>query len=130
MVEENVNEGTVEAPGSDATVKNEQSNETVQNVDAPPAAPAPVTEVPEQPAAEPAATTEPEVTTPAPAPVDPEEKIISDMVESGKTEVSTGELVSAGFDMQPMNKQYEFSVGKFKLTRLLLVSPYKIEVQE
>lgn len=58
--------------------------------------------------------------------IDPDEKILSDMFDSGKTEVTTGELVSSGIDTSRM-AQYAFEIGKFKLTRLLLVSPYKIE---
>ena len=58
--------------------------------------------------------------------LDPDEKILNDILESGKNEVTTSELITAGFDTSRM-AQYSFSVGQFKLTRLLLISPYKIE---
>lgn len=58
--------------------------------------------------------------------MDADEKILNDIFESGKTEVTTSDLITAGFDTSRMS-QYSFEVGKFKLTRLLLVSPYKIE---
>ena len=57
---------------------------------------------------------------------DKDEKILSDMFESGKVEVTTNELIQAGFDTSRM-ASYSFQVGGFKLSRLLLVSPYKIE---
>jgi hypothetical protein len=57
---------------------------------------------------------------------DPDEKILSDMFDSGKTEVTTNDLIVAGFDTSRM-ASYTFQVGSFKLSRLLLVSPYKIE---
>ena len=57
---------------------------------------------------------------------DPDEKILSDMFDSGKIEVTTNDLIVAGFDTSRM-ASYTFQVGSFKLSRLLLVSPYKIE---
>lgn len=57
---------------------------------------------------------------------DPDEKIISDMFDAGKTEVTSSELIAAGFDTKRM-ASYSFSIGQFKLSRLLLVSPYTIE---
>lgn len=61
--------------------------------------------------------------------IDPDEKILSDMFDAGKTEVTTGELISAGFDTSRM-AQYSFEIGSFRLSRLLLVSPYKIEKKQ
>lgn len=61
--------------------------------------------------------------------IDPDEKILSDMFDSGKTEVSINELVSSGFDTSRM-AQYSFEIGAFRLSRLLLVSPYKIEKKQ
>lgn len=58
--------------------------------------------------------------------LDADEKIINKILESGKIEATTNELITAGFDTSRMS-QYSFVVGIFKLTRLLLVSPYKIE---
>jgi len=57
---------------------------------------------------------------------DPDEKILSDMYDSGKTEVTTNNLIVAGFDTSRM-ASYTFQIGSFRLSRLLLVSPYKIE---
>lgn len=57
---------------------------------------------------------------------DPDEKILSDFYNSGKTEVTSQELISAGFDTKRM-ASYSFSIGQFKLSRLLLVAPYTIE---
>lgn len=57
---------------------------------------------------------------------DPDEKIISDMYDSGKTEVTSSELIKAGFDTNRM-ASYSFNIGQFKLSRLMLVSPYTIE---
>ena len=58
--------------------------------------------------------------------LDADEKIINRILGSGKIEATTNELITAGFDPGRMS-QYSFVVGRFKLTRLLLVSPYKIE---
>ena len=58
--------------------------------------------------------------------VDPDEKILNDFYESGKTEVTSNDLINAGFDSLRIS-EYAFEIGSFKLTRLLLVSPYKIE---
>jgi len=58
--------------------------------------------------------------------LDADEKIINRILGSGKIEATTNELITAGFDPGRMS-QYSFIVGRFKLTRLLLVSPYKIE---
>lgn len=61
--------------------------------------------------------------------IDPDEYILSDMFANGKTEVTTGELISAGFDTSRM-AQYSFEVGNYRLSRLLLASPYKIEKKQ
>jgi hypothetical protein len=57
---------------------------------------------------------------------DKDEKILSDMLESGKTEVTTNELITAGFDTSRM-ASYSFQIRSFKLSRLLLISPFSIE---
>lgn len=57
---------------------------------------------------------------------DPDEKILEAIYESGKRDVLTNDLITAGFDSSRM-ASYTFSVGKYKLSRLLLVAPYKIE---
>jgi len=57
---------------------------------------------------------------------DPDEKILEEIYNSGKREVLTNDLIVAGFDSSRM-ASYTFSVGKYKLSRLLLVAPYKIE---
>jgi hypothetical protein len=60
---------------------------------------------------------------------DPDEKIISDIFDSGKTEVTTSDLVNAGFSVNRIS-QYSFNIGQFNLSRLLLVEPYKIDKTE
>lgn len=61
--------------------------------------------------------------------VDPDENILIAMFDNGKLEVTTGELISAGFDTSRM-AQYSFEIGSFRLSRLLLASPYKIEKKQ
>ena len=127
MVDENVS--GEQASGDAPEVKNEQVNETAQNVenvenlDVENLVPveAAVEQAEQQP--------EPEVEAahpPVAKPLDPDEQILNDMFESGKTEVTTSELITAGFDTARMS-QYAFEVGQFKLSRLLLVMAYKIE---
>jgi len=120
MVDENVS--GEQASGDAPEVKNEQVNEAAQNVEN--LIPAEAIEPAEQP--------EPEIEAahpPVAKPLDSDEQILNDMFESGKTEVETGELITAGFDTSRMS-QYAFEVGQFKLSRLLLVSPYKIEKKQ
>ena len=57
---------------------------------------------------------------------DPDEMILKNMYDSGKIEIFTNDLITAGFDTTRM-ASYTFSVGKYKLSRLLLVAPYTIE---
>lgn len=57
---------------------------------------------------------------------DPEEYIIDAMWEKGKREVSTTDLISSGFDPQRIDA-YEIIVGKYRLSRMLALSPYKLE---
>jgi len=116
--EENVNgeqQGNTDAP----EVKNEQVNENVetnvaQNTETPAEAEAPV----EQPV-------QPQIEQPA-VKLDPDEKILNDMFESGKTEVSTNDLRVADFDMLRA-ADYSFTIGQFKLSRLTRVEPYLLE---
>lgn len=65
----------------------------------------------------------------AEAKIDPDENILIAMFDNGKTEVITGELISAGFDTSRM-AQYAFEVGSFRLSRLTLLEPYKIEKKQ
>lgn len=101
----NENEGGENQNSSDTPeVKNEQVNEAAEQT---------IEQAP--------------VEIPVEVPLDPDEQILSDIIlESGKNEVTTSELITAGFDTSRM-AQFSFSVGKFKLTRLLLINPYKIE---
>jgi hypothetical protein len=55
-----------------------------------------------------------------------DEQIISDWLKNGKVEVTTNELKGAGFEVDAMDP-HVVEIGRFKLSRLLLVSPYKIE---
>ena len=57
---------------------------------------------------------------------DPDEKIISDLYNAGKTEVTYEELCKAGFDKK-RTAAYTFNIGEFTLSRFMLVSPYTIE---
>lgn len=57
---------------------------------------------------------------------DPNEKIISDLFNAGKTEVTYEELRKAGFDSNRV-EAYIFNIGQFTLSRFTLVSPYTIE---
>jgi hypothetical protein len=110
--EENVNgeqQGNTDAP----EVKNEQVNENVET-ETPAEAEAPV----EQPV-------HPQIEQPA-VKLDPDEKILNDMFESGKTEVSTNDLRVADFDMLRA-ADYSFTIGQFKLSRLTRVEPYLLE---
>lgn len=56
----------------------------------------------------------------------PEENIINNWLQNGKTEVSTNELMSAGFNVDEMHPQTN-TIGRFKLSRILLISPFRIE---
>ena len=56
----------------------------------------------------------------------PEEKIIDTWLQNGKTEVSMNELIEAGFDAEELDPQSN-TIGCFKLSRILLVSPFRIE---
>lgn len=57
---------------------------------------------------------------------DPDEKIISDFFTAGKTEVTSQDLLKAGFDAKRM-AAYTFNIGQYTLSRFMLVSPYTIE---
>ncbi len=57
---------------------------------------------------------------------DPDEMILKNMYDSGKREIFTNDLITAGFDTSRM-ASYTLSDGKYKLSRLLLVAPYTIE---
>ncbi len=56
----------------------------------------------------------------------PDEKIIDGWLKNGKTEVSMNELIQAGFEAEELDPHTNI-IGIFKLSRILLVSPYKIE---
>lgn len=56
----------------------------------------------------------------------PDERIIDGWLKNGKTEVSMNELIQAGFDAEELDPHTNI-IGIFKLSRILLVSPYKIE---
>jgi hypothetical protein len=117
MMENNVMVGENQADGSDTPEVNveqvQENNETVQNVGS-------------EETTEFIAETPVIVEASVSAPLDSDEQILNDMFESGKTDVTTSELITAGFDTSRIG-QYTFVIGQFKLTRLLLVSPYKIE---
>ncbi len=57
---------------------------------------------------------------------DPDEALLAEFLEKGQHEVTINDLVTAGFDPQRI-KTHTFQVGKFKVSRLLLVEPFKIE---
>jgi len=57
---------------------------------------------------------------------DPEEYIIDLIWERGKREVSTTDLISSGFDPSRIDA-YEIIVGKYRLSRMIALSPYKLE---
>jgi hypothetical protein len=63
------------------------------------------------------------------AKIDPDEKILSDMFDSGKTEVSMNELVTSGFNTLK-TAEFAFEVGSFRLSRLFPSNPYKIEKKQ
>lgn len=111
-----------------------ESNETVStNIET--ETPAAENVIPEAPSAvqEPVATEEEVTPIVAEVPVEeeftPMEKVLADWLANGKTEVSTNELVQAGFDVEN-NSEYTYVVGRFTLNRLLLVSPFKIQRTE
>ena len=125
MIEENVEKGEAQNDGSDTqNVKTEQVVESapVETNEQAPSPDAPSPDAPDLDVTGENSVVEEEVVTQ----FDPDEKILSDMLESGKAEVTTNELIQAGFDSSRM-ASYSFQVGGFKLSRLLLVSPYKIE---
>jgi hypothetical protein len=57
---------------------------------------------------------------------DPEEYIIDTIWNSGKREVRTTDLISFGFDPSRIDA-YEIIVGKYRLSRMIALSPYKLE---
>lgn len=57
---------------------------------------------------------------------DPDEKILQDFYEAGKLEITSNDLIVAGFTLS-RTKSYSFSVGQYRLSRLLLIAPYKLE---
>lgn len=57
---------------------------------------------------------------------DPDEKILADIFEQGKTTVTTNELMALGFDTERM-QPFSFQVGRYKVSRLVMISPYTIE---
>ncbi len=57
---------------------------------------------------------------------DPDEVILAEFFDNGKTKVTTNDLLTAGFDTSRM-KSFTFQVGRYKLSRQALVSPYIIE---
>lgn len=59
-------------------------------------------------------------------PLSPDEQIIDEWLNNGKTEVSMNELIQAGFDGESLDPHTNI-IGRFRLSRLLLVSPFKIE---
>ena len=60
------------------------------------------------------------------APSDNDENILIGFYKSKKFEVTTGDLINAGFN--PLRiKAYEFRVGQFLLSRLNSQNPYIIE---
>ncbi len=56
-----------------------------------------------------------------------DEEIISKWLSNGKNEATTNDLIEAGFDNEKIDS-YSFSIGRYKLSRILMVSPYKIEL--
>ena len=115
MVDEQNVEGSVQNNSETPQVMNEQVVAPVENQEV------------AQPQTE--AVQETQIQEVAQPKIDPDEKILSDMFESGKLEATTGELISAGFDTSRM-AQYSFEVGNYRLSRLLLASPYKIEKKQ
>lgn len=67
-----------------------------------------------------------ELTAPPPPPLSPDEQILDAWLNNGKTEVSMNELIQAGFDGEGLDTHTNI-IGRFKLSRLLLVSPFKLE---
>lgn len=58
---------------------------------------------------------------------DPDEDILQGMYDAGQTQVTTNDLIVSGFNVKRVTGAYTFSIGKFKLSRLLLLSPYTLE---
>jgi hypothetical protein len=58
---------------------------------------------------------------------DPDERILQEMYDSGKTQITTNDLIVAGFNTSRMTGSYTFNIGRFKMSRLLLLSPYTLE---
>lgn len=59
-------------------------------------------------------------------PLSPDEQILDNWLNNGKTEVSMNELINAGFDGEGLDPQTNI-IGRFKVSRMLLVNPFKIE---
>ena len=57
---------------------------------------------------------------------DPDEKILQEFYNAGKTDITSNDLIVAGFTLS-RTRSYSFSVGQYRLSRLLLISPYKLE---
>ena len=57
---------------------------------------------------------------------DNDEKILIDLCKNKKYEVTTSELISAGFNSLRM-RTYEFTIGQFVLSRLDINNPFIIE---
>lgn len=57
---------------------------------------------------------------------DPDEKILQNFYESGKTQITSNDLIVAGFTLT-RTASYSFSIGQYRLSRLLLISPYTLE---
>lgn len=57
---------------------------------------------------------------------DPDEIILKNLYDSGKRELSTNDLIVSGIDTSRM-ASYSFSIGRYKLSRLLLIAPYILE---
>ena len=57
---------------------------------------------------------------------DPDEKILQGFYESGKTELTSNDLIVAGLTLS-RTKPYSFHIGQYRLSRLLLISPYTLE---
>lgn len=61
-----------------------------------------------------------------PVEYDPDEKILADLFAQGKDMVTTNDLMALGFDTERMSP-FSFQVGHYKLSRLVMISPFKIE---
>ena len=113
MVDEQNVEGSVQDSSETPQVMDEQTLAPVEN----------------QEVVQPQAETQEQVQEVVQPKIDPDEKILSDMFDSGKTEVSVNELVTSGFNTSRM-AEYAFEIGSFRLSKLTKLDPYKIEKKQ